>query len=135
PTSAQPLCSSPRVPPAICTVLLSRWTEAGLPVDPTLERLSAATVDRLPTTIARPGYDRRQLKSGIVHLGLGAFFRAFGALYVEDAIAREGGDWGIIGASLKRPDQRDRLSPQNGLYTALERGPGGDVARVVGSVL
>ncbi len=106
-----------------------------MPVDPTLERLSAATVDRLPTTIARPGYDRRQLKSGIVHLGLGAFFRAFGALYVEDAIAREGGDWGIIGASLKRPDQRDRLSPQNGLYTALERGPGGDVARVVGSVL
>ena len=68
---------------------------------------------------------------GIVHLGLGAFFRAHGALYVAEAMARSGGDWGIVGVSLVRPDQRDRLAPQGFAYTALELGPEGETARVV----
>lgn len=71
---------------------------------------------------------------GIVHLGLGAFFRAHGALYVEEAMAASGGDWGIVGVSLVRPDQRDRLAPQGFAYTALELGPDGEVPRVVGVV-
>jgi fructuronate reductase len=68
---------------------------------------------------------------GIVHLGLGAFFRAHGALYVAEAMERSGGDWGIVGVSLVRPDQRDRLAPQGFAYTALELGPAGETARVV----
>ncbi len=72
---------------------------------------------------------------GIVHLGLGAFFRAHGALYVEEAMQASGGDWGILGVSLQRPDVRDALAPQGGLYTALELGPAGEVARVAGSVV
>ncbi len=62
---------------------------------------------------------------GIVHLGLGAFFRAHGAIYVAEAMAKQGGDWGITGVSLMRPNQRDLLAPQDCVYTALELGPDG----------
>lgn len=65
------------------------------------------------------------LPVGIVHLGLGAFFRAHGAVYTQDAIAAEGGDWGILGVSLQSPTMRDQLAPQGGAYTALELGPEG----------
>jgi fructuronate reductase len=71
---------------------------------------------------------------GIVHLGLGAFFRAHGAIYVAEAMKASGGDWGILGVSLMRPDMRDALGPQGGLYTALELGPDEPVARTVDSV-
>lgn len=63
----------------------------------------------------------------IVHLGLGAFFRAHGAVIVEQAAP----DWGILGVSLQNPDMRDRLAPQGGTYWAVEQGPGGEVARHV----
>lgn len=71
---------------------------------------------------------------GIVHLGLGAFFRAHGAIYVEEAMAASGGDWGILGVSLRSPAIRDALSPQGGIYTALELAPDGPRARVVTAV-
>lgn len=68
--------------------------------------------------------------AGIVHLGLGAFFRAHGALYIEEAMAKSGGDWGAIGVNLVRPDRRDKLAPQGFAYTALELGPEGRAAHV-----
>ncbi|WP_235867266.1 mannitol dehydrogenase family protein [Roseibium marinum] len=64
-------------------------------------------------------------KAGIVHLGLGAFFRTFGAVYIEEAMEKSGGDWGIIGVSLQSPTTRDLLAPQDFVYTAQELGPGG----------
>lgn len=93
--------------------------EAGLPAE-SLPRLQ-------PPAGPRPAI-------GIVHLGLGAFFRAHGAIYVEEAMAASGGDWGILGVSLRNPDIRDALAPQGGLYTALELAPDGPRTRVVGSV-
>jgi fructuronate reductase len=80
----------------------------------------------------RPSYERDRLGTGIVHLGLGAFVRAHQALYTEDLLATEPGDWGMVGVSLQRPDQRDRLMPQDGLYTTLQRDPSGLSARIVG---
>ncbi|MEM5582599.1 mannitol dehydrogenase family protein [Roseibium sp. AS2] len=74
-------------------------------------------------------------KAGIVHLGLGAFFRAFGALYIQEAMARSGGDWGIIGVSLKSPRMHDQLAPQDFVYTAQELGPDGETLRQVESVV
>ena len=71
---------------------------------------------------------------GIVHLGLGAFFRAHGALYVAEAMAASGGDWGIAGVSLRSPAIRDALAPQGGAYTLLELGPEGETARVIEAV-
>jgi fructuronate reductase len=78
---------------------------------------------RLSRTETTPVWRR-----GIVHLGLGAFSRAHLALYTEDAGEA---DWGILGVSLQRPDQRDLLAPQDGLYTAVERGPEGATPRIV----
>ena len=60
------------------------------------------------------------LKTGIVHLGLGAFFRAHGAIYIKEAMAQSGGDWGITGVSLRSLAVRDRLAPQCCLYSAVE---------------
>ncbi|MCB8875250.1 mannitol dehydrogenase family protein [Acidisoma silvae] len=78
---------------------------------------------RLQRTTDQAGWD-----TGIVHLGLGAFARAHLALYTEDAGQH---DWGILGVSLQRPDQRDRLAPQDCLYHALERQPEGNRPRLV----
>jgi fructuronate reductase len=97
-------------------------------------RLSRATIDRLPAGVARPAFDVDRLGVGIVHLGIGAFHRAHQAIYTDDAIATAGGDWGICGVSLRTPDTRDRLLPQDGLYTAVEKSPAATQRRVVGSV-
>ncbi len=78
--------------------------------------------------------DGKRPQPGIVHLGLGAFFRAHGAVYISQAMERSGGDWGIIGVSLVRPDQRDLLAPQDYAYTALELGPEGETPRVITAV-
>jgi fructuronate reductase len=69
--------------------------------------------------------------AGIVHLGLGAFFRAHGAIYIAEAMRASGGDWGIIGVSLQSPGTRDKLKPQGWAYTALELGPQGETPQVV----
>ncbi|MGY2048750.1 mannitol dehydrogenase family protein [Methylobacterium sp. JK268] len=100
-------------------------------------RLTPSTLARLAATpsLALPGYDRARLRPAILHLGLGAFFRAHGALYTEDVLEARGGDWGIRGVSLQRPDQRDRLAPQGFLYTALEAAPEGERARIVRALL
>ncbi len=79
--------------------------------------------------LTRP--DGQKPKTGIIHLGLGAFYRAHGAIYIQEAMQASGGDWGIIGVSLMRPDQRDALAPQDFAYTAVEMGPKGETARVI----
>ena len=58
---------------------------------------------------------------GIVHLGVGNFHRAHQAAYFDDVLNAGELDWGIIGVSLKRPDMRDALAPQDGLYCLLEQ--------------
>lgn len=83
----------------------------------------------LPARLRR---DPPATPAGIVHLGLGAFFRAHGAIYVAEAMAASGGDWAITGVSLQSPGTRDRLRPQGFAYTAVELGPEGETPRVVG---
>lgn len=81
---------------------------------------------------------RPQPKPGIVHLGLGAFFRAHGALYIEEAAEQSSGDhgscWGIIGVSLQSPRMRDQLKPQDFVYTARELSPAGETIRQVETI-
>jgi fructuronate reductase len=101
----------------------------------TYPRLSPATLSRASAGTRLPTYDRDRLRPGIVHLGLGAFFRAHGAIYTEDTYAHDAASWGILGVSLRQPDQRDRLGPQGGLYAASECESDAPVARVVGAVL
>ena len=96
-----------------------------------MRRLSADTLWALPDAVRRPGHDRAALKPGIVHLGIGAFHRAHQAVFTEDAIIEKGGDWGIIGASLQRPDVPDALTAQDCLY-AVETLDGTASYRVLG---
>jgi fructuronate reductase len=68
---------------------------------------------------------------GIVHLGLGAFYRAFGACYVAEAMAHSGGDWGVVGVSLQSPTTRDALRPQNWAYSSVTLSPAGEDVAVI----
>ncbi|MCA0047844.1 mannitol dehydrogenase family protein [Mesorhizobium sp. B283B1A] len=100
----------------------------------TTKRLSATTVQALPASVAPPSYDRSRVTPGIVHLGVGAFHRAHQAAYVDDCLTAGETDWGIIGVSLRSPDTRDALAPQDGLYTLAVRSSGEEELRVIGSI-
>jgi fructuronate reductase len=84
--------------------------------------------------IAAMDYDRSAVTPGIVHLGIGAFHRAHMAAYVDSLLA-ETPSWGIIGASLRRPDTRDALQPQDFLYTLAIRDASGTRPRIIGAIL
>lgn len=86
----------------------------------------------LPSDVIRPGYDRDRHKAGILHLGLGAFHRAHQAVFTDDALAAEGGDWRIIGANLRSREMPQAMNAQNGLYAVLERSET-DRLRVIGA--
>ena len=81
-----------------------------------------------------PAYDRAKVRPGVLHIGSGNFHRAHQAVYTDD-ILREDPRWGIVGASLHSMQTRDRLKPQDFLYTVCERS--GDMAshRVIGSII
>ncbi|GAB4540241.1 MAG: mannitol dehydrogenase family protein [Roseibium sp.] len=89
----------------------------------------------MPADLPRLSRNAPAPSAGIVHLGLGAFFRAFGAIYIEEAMAASGGDWGIVGVSLQSPRMHDQLAPQDFVYTARELGPEGETLRQVESVV
>lgn len=99
-----------------------------------MTRLSAATLAKLPAGVRLPDYDREQITPGIVHLGIGAFHRAHMAVYVDDLL-KDHPDWAIVGASLRRPDTKEALEPQDGLYTVAVRDAAGTHPRVIGSIL
>jgi fructuronate reductase len=99
-----------------------------------MDRLSMATLARLPGDVGRPGYDRGAVGTGIVHLGLGAFHRAHQAVYTEACLEAGETGWGILGVSLRRPDVRDALGPQDGLYTVVARDGAGERLQVVGAL-
>jgi fructuronate reductase len=98
-------------------------------------RLNNDTLASLPADIARPTYDREKTTAGIVHLGLGAFHRAHQAVFIDDCLNAGEPGWGIIGASLRSPDTRDALGPQDGLYTLSVVDGAGESLRVIGSLL
>ncbi|WP_322416952.1 mannitol dehydrogenase family protein [Mesorhizobium huakuii] len=100
----------------------------------TRSHLSDATLRKLPAGTKIPAYDRGRIAPGIVHLGVGAFHRAHQAAYVDECLAAGETDWGITGVSLRSPDTRDALSPQDGLYTLAIRSSGEEELRVIGSI-
>lgn len=73
-------------------------------------------------------------KTGIVHFGPGAFFRAFTAIYTHEALEEAGGDWGICAVSLRSATFRDQLAPQGGAFTSVELAPEGVKTRVITSI-
>ncbi len=100
-----------------------------------MNRLNQAQIKNLPADVILPSYDRTQLRAGIVHLGIGAFHRAHQAFYTEAVLNKFGGDWGIIGCSLRSASVRDQLAPQDSLYTLVERSGAGEKLQLIGAVL
>lgn len=100
-----------------------------------MNRLNQTNLAALPADVVLPSYDRSNLKAGIVHLGIGAFHRAHQAFYTEAVLNQFGGDWGIIGCSLRSSSVRDQLSPQDSLYTLVERSGDGEKLQLIGAVI
>ena len=98
-----------------------------------MTRLNNAALSGLSAGVARPGYDRGQVKTGVVHLGIGAFHRAHQAVVFDDALASGDLRWGVLGASLRSPGVRDQLNPQDGLYTLVVRDGAEEHLRVIGA--
>ena len=93
--------------------------------------LSQENLQRLPDAIARPEYDRSQIKTGIVHIGVGGFHRSHEAYYT-DALMNSGdfSQWGICGVGLREADRKiaSVLEQQDYLYTLIVRKPGDRIA-------
>jgi fructuronate reductase len=86
-------------------------------------------------TATPPRPDPRSLTVGQVHLGLGAFHRAHQAVYTEDAIRHTGEtNWGIAAFTQRSGAAAARLTPQDGLYTVVERGEGAVAPRIIGAL-
>ncbi|MBJ7452395.1 MAG: mannitol dehydrogenase family protein, partial [Blastococcus sp.] len=101
--------------------------------------LSSRTLPVLSASVATPGYDRQQVRVGIVHLGVGGFHRSHQAMYL-DRLMQEGRalDWGICGVGVLPADRRmaEVMAAQDCLYTLVVTHPDGFFdARVIGSVV
>ena len=103
-----------------------------------LIRLSQTALAQLPASIDVPRYDRRALRPGIVHIGVGNFHRAHQAWYLH-RLMQQGlcHDWAIIGAGVRAHDaaQREKLLAQDCLTTLIELDPSGKSAEVCGSMI
>ena len=97
-------------------------------------RLSHVTLAGFPSGVGWPAYVREAVTPGIVHLGIGAFHRAHQAWYVDACLASGQTDWGIVGVSLRSPETRNALMPQDGLYTLSIRDGDTEHLSVIGSV-
>ena len=98
--------------------------------------LNSANLKQLAPEVRVPGYDRAAVAQSIVHIGVGGFYRAHQAVYLDDLLHQPGNtDWGYCGVGLLSYDRgmRDALTPQDCLYTVVERSAAGDQARVIGS--
>ncbi|MDO1582951.1 mannitol dehydrogenase family protein [Rhizobium oryzicola] len=89
----------------------------------------------LPEQVRQPGYDRSQLKPGIVHFGLGAFHRAHQAVYTQRALEEEFGPWGIVAVNLRSSQPVEALAAQDGLYSITVRSEAGDSSEIIGATV
>jgi mannitol 2-dehydrogenase len=100
-----------------------------------LNAKSLASFATLPT----PTYNRGQIRTGIVHIGVGGFHRAHEAAYL-DALMNLGKalDWGISGVGMLAHDRRmyEVMTEQDCLYTLVVKNPDGSLhPRVIGSIV
>lgn len=103
--------------------------------------LNNNVLSSLPSNIAKPDYGRSTVTPGIVHFGMGNFFRAHEAFYIDRCLSQENQrDWGIVGVELMDNDaMREKAAAykrQDGLFSLTEVNSDGDASvRVVGSVI
>lgn len=101
-------------------------------------KLSSATLNRLPGSVAVPRYDRSTLRAGILHFGVGNFHRSHQSVYLDD-LFNEGidHDWAVVGAGVFESEKagREKLAEQNWLTTVVEQDSGHRQARVTGAMI
>lgn len=104
-----------------------------------MKRLSNAVLQELPAKIVRPTYNRKELKAGILHFGVGAFHRSHQALTLDRLMEQgKAHDWAIIGVGLLPSDirMRDALKAQDCLYTLVTKHASGQFDyQVIGSII
>ncbi len=101
--------------------------------------LTPDNLSSLPAEIAIPAYERRDVRVGIVHVGVGGFHRAHQAMYL-DRLMNDGKalEWGICGVGVLPSDRHmaDVMTAQDGLYTLVVKHPDGTMEpRVIGSIV
>ncbi len=101
-------------------------------------QLKQAALPQLSPRMPVPAYDRKAAAQSIVHIGVGGFYRAHQAVYLDDLLHLPGhAEWGYCGVGLLKHDARirDAMLSQDCLYSVIERSAAGDFPRVIGSVL
>lgn len=97
-------------------------------------RLHPDHLGSLSDSVRRFSFDRSQLRSRMVHLGVGAFHRGHQAIYTDDANELAGGEWGVTGISLKSPRAALQLEPQDCLFSVGVHDGTASLDRVLGSL-
>jgi mannitol 2-dehydrogenase len=101
--------------------------------------LDATTLTSLSGSLPVPSYDRSRVRTGFVHLGVGAFHRSHQARYVDRLLERgQAQDWGICGVGVLPADRpmADAMAAQDCLYTlVVKHADGSFEPRVVGSIV
>ncbi|MCW2509576.1 MAG: Mannitol dehydrogenase domain protein [Modestobacter sp.] len=100
--------------------------------------LDQRSLPSIPPEVVTPTYDRSQVRTGIVHLGVGGFHRAHQAMYLDGLLEQgKARDWAICGVGVLPADRRmaEVMAAQDCLYTLVVKHPDGTWdARVVGSI-
>jgi len=101
-------------------------------------KLNTEHIATIGQKLSVPSYNRQQLKTGIVHIGVGGFHRAHQAWYIHRWLQKHGAqDWAICGIGLRAEDRKmaEVLHRQDGLYTLLTQYPDGKVeSEVIGAI-
>jgi mannitol 2-dehydrogenase len=102
-------------------------------------KLSNSSLKELADRVAIPNYNRENIKTGIVHIGVGGFHRAHQAMYLDQLLHDKANvNWGICGVALLHFDQKiyNTLKDQDGLYTLVVKElDGTQTKRVIGSIV
>ena len=103
-----------------------------------MNRLNTKSLSELNPGAAMPSFDRSEVKTGIVHFGVGGFHRAHMAMALDSLMSTGRAlEWGICGVGLMPFDlrMRDALTDQDCLYSlTLKHADGTLEPRVIGSV-
>lgn len=100
--------------------------------------LGRDSLTQLDPRVAVPSYDRDTVDVGIVHVGVGNFFRAHQATYLDEVLAAGHRRWGISGVGVLPHDaaMAQALAAQDGLFSVTTKHPDGTwEPRVVGSLV
>ena len=102
-------------------------------------KLNNNSLKDLSNRVSVPKYHRENVKTGIVHVGVGGFHRAHEAMYIDQLLHEESNaNWGICGVALLNFDQKmyNTLKAQDGLYTLVVKELDGTLTkRVIGSIV